>query len=344
LATISVEAPVMIPQDKQAAIRKALQTTFDVDEFEDIQPLTKGLSGAAVFKITVHGMPYVLRVITRTGTRDDPAYYFDCIQTAACAGLAPRIHYLNIEEKILITDFIEDRYFPVAEARIKMADMLRNLHALPKFAYQLNYLDASDAFLKKFQASKIIPESLTKNLFELYSRICNVYPRNDADNLVSCHNDVKRDNIIFDGVHPWLVDWEAARLNDRYVDLAAIANFVVKNDEDETEFLKRYFGGTFDEYKQARFFLMSQVIHMFCFTICSVSGSGGKPLNINMTTPGFNEFHDGLWNCEVNLANNEEILQYGLVHLKEFRDNMQTKRFEESVRIVATSKLQRREQ
>ena len=119
----------MIPQDKQAAVRKALQTTFEVDEFEDIQPLTKGLSGAAVFKISVDGVPYVLRVITRTGTRDDPAYYFDCIQTAANAGLAPRIHYLNIEEKISITDFIEDRYFPIAEARIKMADMLRNLHA-----------------------------------------------------------------------------------------------------------------------------------------------------------------------------------------------------------------------
>ena len=61
MITISVEASVMIPHDKQAAIRKALQTTFDVDEFEDIQPLTKGLSGAAVFKISVDGVPYVLR-------------------------------------------------------------------------------------------------------------------------------------------------------------------------------------------------------------------------------------------------------------------------------------------
>ena len=326
---------LMISQDKQAAIRKALQTAFDVDEFEDIQPLTKGLSGAAVSKITVHGMPYVLRAITQTGTRDDPAYYFDCIQTAACAGLAPRIHYLNIEEKILITDFIEDRYFPVAEARIKMADMLRNLHALPKFAYQLQYLDASDAFLKKFQASKIIPESLTKNLFELYSRIGNVYPRNDADNLVSCHNDVKRDNIIFDGSRPWLVDWEAARLNDRYVDLAAIANFVVKTEKDETEFLTRYFGKTFDEYNQARFFLMSQVVHMFCFTLCAIPGSAGRSIDINTSTLSFHAFHDRLWNCEISLADNDQILHYALVHMKELQSNMQSKRFEESLRMLA---------
>lgn len=326
---------LMISQDKQAAIRKALQTAFDVDEFEDIQPFTKGLSGAAVSKITVHGMPYVLRAITQTGTRDDPAYYFDCIQTAACAGLAPRIHYLNIEEKILITDFIEDRYFPVAEARIKMADMLRNLHALPKFAYQLQYLDASDAFLKKFQASKIIPESLTKNLFELYSRIGNVYPRNDADNLVSCHNDVKRDNIIFDGSRPWLVDWEAARLNDRYLDLAAIANFVVKNDEDETGFLRRYFGANFDEYKQARFFLMSQIVHMFCFTLCAIPGSAGRSIDINTSTLSFHAFHDRLWNCEISLADNDQILHYALVHMKELQSNMQSKRFEESLRMLA---------
>ena len=326
---------LMIPQDKQAAVRKALQTTFEVDEFEDIQPLTKGLSGAAVFKISIHGAPYVLRVITRTGTRDDPAYYFDCIQTAANAGLAPRIHYLNIEEKISITDFIEDRYFPTAEARIKMADMLRNMHALPKFAYQLQYLDASDAFLKKFQASKIIPESLTKNLFELYARIGNVYPRNDAPNLVSSHNDVKRDNIIFDGSRPWLVDWEAARLNDRYLDLAAIANFVVKNDEDETGFLRRYFGANFDEYKQARFFLMSQIVHMFCFTLCAIPGSAGRSIDINTSTLSFHAFHDRLWNCEISLADNDQILHYALVHMKELQSNMQSKRFEESLRMLA---------
>jgi len=323
----------MIPGNKQAGVTKALQRTFDTDAFESIEQLTKGLSGAMVFKITMNGMPYLLRIINNT--RDNPEYYFGCLQSAASAGLAPRIRYLDIEDKISIIDFIEDHYFPIPEARMKMADMLRHLHALPKFSYQLNYLDASDMFLQKFLAADIVSANAFKELVGSYTRIVSVYPRNDADTLVSCHNDVKRDNILFDGVRPWLVDWEAARLNDRYVDLAAIANFVVKNDRDETEFLKRYFGETFDEYKQARFFLMSLVVHMFCFTLCSISSSAGKSLDINMSTPGFNEFHDALWNCEINLANNDERLQYGLVHLKEFLNKSQTKRFEESVRIVA---------
>jgi len=324
----------MIPENKQLAVTKALHKAFNTDAFENIQQLTKGLSGALVFKITVQGIPYLLRIITRSETRDKPEYYFDCLQTAANAGFAPAIHYLNIEDKISITDYIEDHYFPVSEARIKMADMLRDLHELPKFAYQLNFFGASDIFLQKFLDSDIVPKNATKDLFELYARIGTVYPRKDPDNLVSCHNDVKRDNIIFDGVRPWLVDWEAARLNDRYLDLAAIANFVVKNDNDETAFLKRYFGETFDEYKQARFFLMSQVVHMFCFTLCAVPGSAGKLIDINMSTPGFNEFHDHLWNCEITLASNDAILHYALVHMKELLNNMQTKRFDESLRIV----------
>jgi aminoglycoside phosphotransferase (APT) family kinase protein len=325
----------MIPPDKQTAVKKALEAAFGVDNFEDIFPLTKGLSDAAVFKIVVQGSPYVLRIITRTETRDNPAYYFGCLQTAASAGIAPAIHYLDIEDRISIIDFIQEQYFPVPGARIKMADMLRDLHSLPKFSYQLNYLDASDTFLRKFLAADIVPENDIKDLLRLYERIRNAYPRNDPDNLVSCHNDVKRDNIIFDGIRPWLVDWEAARLNDRYMDLAAIANFVVKNEKDETDFLKRYFGESFDEYKQARFFLMSQIVHMLCFTLCSIPGSAGKSIDINMSTPGFNEFHDRLWNCEISLANNREILHYALVHMKELRNNMQTKRFEDSLRIVA---------
>ena len=324
----------MIPENKQHAVTKALQKAFNTDRFENIQQLTRGLSGALVFKITVYGIPYLLRIITRTD-RDKPAYYFDCLQTAANAGFAPAIHYLNIEDCISVTDYIDDQYFPVSEARIKMADTLRGLHALSKFSNRLNYIDASDNFLQKFLASDIVHKNAIKDLFELYARIGKVYPRNDEDNLVSCHNDVKRDNIIFDGVRPWLVDWEAARLNDRYVDLAAIANFVVKNDKDETDFLKRYFGEPFDEYKQARFFLMSQIVHMFCFTLCSISGSAGKSININMSTLSFNEFHDRIWDHEINLANYDERLHYALVHMKELMSNMQTKRFDESLRIVA---------
>jgi len=325
----------MIPADKQPLVQKALQKTFGVDEFETMEQLTKGLSGALVFKITVHGTPYLLRVITRTETRDKPAYYFDCLKTAADAGIAPRIHYLDIDDRISITDFIQPKHFSIADARIQMADLIKDLHALPKFAHQMSFLEASDNFLQRFRASNIVPESETKDVFDLYEKIRKVYPRYDEANLVSCHNDIKADNIIFDGMRPWLVDWEAARLNDRYLDLAAIANFVVKNESDENELLQRYFGDSLDEYNQARFFLMSMIVHMFCFTLCTMLYAAGKSIDINTPTVGFNEFHDGLWNCQIDLADNDQKLHYGLVHYHELVHKMKTDRFGETLRTLS---------
>ena len=60
--------------------------------------------------------------------------------------------------------------------------------------------------------------------------------------MVPSHDDLKPENILFDGHRVWLVDWEAAFLNDRYFDLAIVANFVVTNDAEERAYLQEYFG------------------------------------------------------------------------------------------------------
>ncbi|HLX93030.1 MAG TPA: phosphotransferase [Puia sp.] len=295
----------MVSLEKQPEVKKALLTTFGVDNFENIKQLTKGLSGALVFKVMVHQRPYVLRIITRAETRDKPSYYFDCLRTAATAGLAPAVHYLNVEDRISITDFIETEYFPIRDARIKMISAIKTLHNLPKFVHRLDFVDASDTFLRRFRESKMVPGNAMNHIFELYHRIANVYPRSDRANLVSSHNDVKPDNIIYDGSRPWLVDWEAARLNDRYVDLASIANFLVGDESNEMEILARYFGKTPNEYQRARFFLMRQIVHMFCFTLCTIVAAAGKSIDMSRKIEGFNEFHEHLWHCRIDLADND---------------------------------------
>ena len=47
---------------------------------------------------------------------------------------------------------------------------------------------------------------------------------------------------FIDGDRIWLVDWEAAFLNDRYADLAVVANLFVHSEEDEQVFLQEYLG------------------------------------------------------------------------------------------------------
>jgi len=68
--------------------------------------------------------------------------------------------------------------------------------------------------------------------------VCAAYPRLDSD-MVSCHMDPKPENLLFDGQRLWLVDWQAAFVNDRYFDLAVAANFLVAADADELTYLER---------------------------------------------------------------------------------------------------------
>ena len=325
----------MIPEAKRTAVAHALHITFGVSEFENITQLTTGLSSALVFRIVVRGKPYLLRVITRTDAMADPARYYDCMKIAGEAGLAPRTLYAGITDRISITHFIEAKPFPIDKAKVLMPDLLKRLHALPRFPLRINYLDTMDGAVRKFLATKNLPESITGEAFEQYERIKNVYPRNDKD-LVSCHNDLKPDNILFDGEQAWLVDWEAAFLNDRYTELSVVANFLITNDNEEKDYLKRYFGESVTKYHKARFFLMQQVMHMIYFSFfMSLSTADGKPIDLNTTKPDFREFHNRLWEGKINLLEKDMQQQYAWIHLEQMLYNLKLKRFEDSLQIVA---------
>jgi hypothetical protein len=154
--------------------------------------------------------------------------------------------------------------------------------------------------------------------------------------MVSSHNDLfKPDNILFDGQRVWLVDWEAAFLNDRYADLAVVANLVVTSDAEERVYLQEYFGGPPDRYQLARFFLMRQVVHIFYAMAFLLLGSAGKPIDWSETVPEFRDFHRRFWAGDIRLATNEAKLQYGRVHLKQMLKNAQTARFQDALGIVS---------
>jgi aminoglycoside phosphotransferase (APT) family kinase protein len=331
----------MIPETKKEAVTRALREAFGVTEFEDIRMMTAGLSPALVFRIVLRGCPYLLRIVTNTDAaagpgRGDQTHHFACMRLAAEAGIGPRVWYTSTEDRVSITDFVQARPFPRTEALARLPATLRTLHALPPFPLPrvLNYLDAMNGFVRRFQAAKIMPESETGELFQGYARVAGVYPRHDSD-MVSSHNDLKPENILFDGDRVWLVDWEAGFLNDQFLDLAVVANFVVTNDAEEEAYLRTYFGEAAGEYRRARFYLMRQLLHMFYPVVLMLWGRTGKPVDSNGKAPGFRDFHDRMWAGEISLATDEAKLQYARVHMNQFLRNMREVRFQDALRIVS---------
>ncbi len=161
----------MIAENKQLAVKKALQTAFNAGAFENIQQLTKGLSRALIFKIIVRGNPYLLRVITRTDAFGDPTFYYGCMKVAAENEIAPHIHYLSIKDRISITDFIIEQPFSVAAAKEMSPHLLRKLHSLPKFPFRINYFESMERSMPQFRAANILSEDEIEDLYELYERI-----------------------------------------------------------------------------------------------------------------------------------------------------------------------------
>src|SRR5579871_4514460 len=101
----------MIPEAKKPAVERALREAFGVAEFEEIRELTAGLSSALIFRIVVKGKPYLLRVIMRTDAIADPTRQFACMKAGEDAGIAPRVWYTSVEDRVAITDFVNAKPF-----------------------------------------------------------------------------------------------------------------------------------------------------------------------------------------------------------------------------------------
>jgi hypothetical protein len=325
---------LMIPQEKTEAVTRGLREAFGVPAFEEIRTMTRGLGSALKFRIVVRGSPYLLKILTRINEMNDPARQFTHIKAAAEAGLAPHVWYTSLEDGICITDFVEAVPLPTSEARVRMPGILRRLHGLPPFPKAFNYVTAHKGFIWRFRSANLLFRNEVEEVFTRYDQVCAVYPRLDAD-MVSCHNDLKPENILFNGQHIWLADWEASLLNDRYFDLAIVANFVVESEAEERVYLQDYFGQAPDEYERARFFLMRQVLHLLSAAVFLMLGSAGKPIEQSARAPEFRGFHRRIWAGEINLADNEMKIAYGRVHWEQLSSNMRQARFHEALRIVS---------
>ncbi|MFZ3343223.1 MAG: phosphotransferase, partial [Terriglobales bacterium] len=204
---------------------------------------------------------------------------------------------------------------------------------LPPFPKAFNYVTAHNGFIWRFRTANLLPKDEVEEVFARYEQVCAVYPRVDSD-MVSSHGDLKPESILFDGQRVWLVDWQAAFLNDRYFDLAVVANFLVATEADEKAYLQEYFGQPPDEYQLARFFLMKQVTHMFYATVFLLLGSAGKPVSHDDKLPLFGDFHQRIWAGEVSLAANDMRIVYGRVHWKQLLQNVRGARLDDALRIV----------
>src|SRR5262249_23319277 len=130
--------------------------------------------------------------------------------------------------------------------------------------------------INDFLAAKVLTGPVVEECFDFYAAIEQRYPWDDSDKVFS-HNDINPGNLVCDGVRLWVIDWDGAFSNDRYVDLAAVANSFAQTEELELEFLQTYFGEGVDEYRRARLHVMRQVSRIIYSVLMVQVANRNKP-------------------------------------------------------------------
>ena len=134
------------------------------------------------------------------------------MRIAAEAGIAPRVHYLNVDARVVLMDFIEDRpleTYPGGHQGLAQAigAMLRKLQALPPFPGFMDYPDLVDRLGTHVCKTGLFAHGLLDAASQRLIKIRNAYAVH-TEKYVSSHNDFLPRNVLFDGKRLWLIDWE----------------------------------------------------------------------------------------------------------------------------------------
>ncbi len=306
----------MIPSEKQEAVGRALREVWGTAAIDEAEPMTAGRTNSLVYRVVVRGVSYLLKIIER---QEDPTRHYACMRAAAEAGLAPRVIYTQVGDRLSLTEFVRAERVSRSEALPRLGRTLRKLHALPPFpqapfnttcTFLLSAGAGRDGFVAS--AAKLFPEEDRTQLLELYQELVASYSTREED-LVACHNDLfKPDNMLFEGGKLWLVDWEAAFLNDRYAELAVVANQVVANGQDEDALLQEYFGRAPREEERSRLRRMQRLARVFyalAFAAAAGAGVGDQPL------PDLDEYQRQWWEGEVAPLDAASKMTYARVQL-----------------------------
>lgn len=267
----------LLPNAKASEVAAAFQNAFGTTEVDDINLLVGGLSGSGVYKVQANGRDYTLKL---NPAADASAGAQRFRKLASAHGVFPPVYY--DAEGIVISDFIESQpirtTFSPEELIAQLAGTISAIHAIPFEGKGKNLFETVDPLIADFQSTGTFYGAVFDECFRHYERLKQVYPLQAADQVFS-HNDLNPNNILCDGQRLWIIDWDVASLNNRYVDLANVANFFVHTEEQERNYLSVYFGLEPDTQQTARFFAMRQICRMVYALLMFGLAAKAKPVD-----------------------------------------------------------------
>lgn len=329
----------LLPDHRATIVATTLQQIFGTQEVSEFLLLTGGLSAASVYKIVVNDYPCILKLelpASTAATAVSPA-----LSTAAAAGIAPKLHFQDTVNGIIISDFIENRpirtVFTPDALVTEMAGIIKAIHSIPGDVPATNLWTTIDTIINGFLQTNMLSGPVFDECFYYYATIQQTYPCHDEDKVFS-HNDLNPNNILCDGKRIWIVDWDKAFMNDRYVDLANAANFFTHTDEQERALLNTYFDEPANDAQIAQLYIMRQVCRLTYAMLMFQLAAQNKPSYFGhdqqMDGIHLKDFIALMTTGKLSLGAYEGQLMYGKALLNEAVNQMRTPRFKTSLTLL----------
>jgi len=249
-----------------------------------IEPITVGLSGAAVYAVSASRGAFVLRV--QPGA--DAATFAQrmlVLRRAAEIGVTPAVVHVDDPARATVTVRVQGPPLPAALADPaqrertlgSLVDRLRAVHALdPAGVNESDPLGYARSEWQKQHARAGFP-SWAQSLPATFEAIASVLG-GDARRAIN-HNDVNPMNVIWDGTRAWLLDWDVAGIGHPHYDLATLAMFLRLDEAVAFELAARHDGAPLDDRQRATFRALRQLVAVLCgLTFLSMSDDLGARL------------------------------------------------------------------
>src|SRR6478736_7710601 len=200
------------------------------------------------WRVEVDGTPYFVRIPgpdTELLAVDRGNEIHNTI-AAAAAGVAPRVVQTVPDWDVFALEWLDDRTMSndtLREAAMpaRIADVLRQLHAGPRFRDDFDMFRVAERYLALVDERSIpIPAGYREHV-GLIPRIEAALASNPVTT-VPCHNDLLAENYLDDRARLWLVDWEYSGNNDPAFELGNTAQELGYDDAQVEELCAAYFG------------------------------------------------------------------------------------------------------
>ena len=333
----------MLPAEQRERVRSAL-TAFGSSVAVAFEPVAGGASGAALYMFEADGRSYALRLEGPRSPLRNPHQYA-CMQIAADAGVAPRLHYVDAESGVAIMDFVRGEALAKYPGGPKeLAAALGRIVAQLQEATRFPALHSYPALLARMIETLCRPDFFAAGLLaphrELFERIREAYPWGGSA-LVSSHNDPNPQNVIFDGRRLWLIDWETAFCNEPLTDVAILADNYARAPELESALLEGWLGRAADADTRARLSLMRVLSRLYYAGLLLGIGRARAPrpgpdADLGAPTPA--EFGAAVAQGRLKAGSPEMLYTLGKMVLASFLKGAEASGFEDALATVRGSR------